>query len=322
MTCSAPPKLTEDILLIVFSHLKYEKKALLNLLLVNSDISAWSLSLLYHSVTIYELTTIDLFCKAINTHSWAPGPLVKSLSLDLLVPSQNFQLEGVSDDILRDVRSVLTRMTNLRDLSLLGYYITGALSQLHAPFQLDSISLSSFESPSIVDFLHQQSPVTRLELNEQLGGFPRQISSSWLLPKLSTLVSCETELAALAPGRPITCAVMRPCTTPGHAVFEETPQRLISALERTTEPITQLDLDFRGWEGHADRWKFVRDLGSTGITSASENLKITDNMIVSYQLSYLHAIVYLLRSELCFKPVQQPSISRFSTGNLVNIQVA
>lgn len=289
--------LTFDVLVLVFEHLATNKRLLYQVLCLNKEVHSVVFPQLYRNAQFFDLLKFLKFSQAINVHPKSPGNLVQELYIVALL-----QLSTLEDIRRNEINEALTRMPNLRDLSLYGPDIANLLTAPVIPFRLNSLSVSPPITAPIWTFIKSHKSINELNLSYNFGDRcfdPSNFSSLELLPNLSSLSCCPKLFTALAPNRPISSAVIRSCAEHSLNLIEMI--HLITAMNASSGSLKTLYID--GFSSDTNGWEFVRCLGTMRPCSTLTELTFKDSIMVRLFLQGCAAFVNLRFIGLCDESV-------------------
>ncbi|CAE6393368.1 unnamed protein product [Rhizoctonia solani] len=198
-------------------------------------------------------------------------------------------------------------MPNLRELSLFGFSLFSPMDLSGSPFKLKSLLISPPTDIHIAKFISSQPTIvdlniTSFTLTRQCVNIDHFIDPT-MLPDLHTITGCPGLIASLAPGRPLTNVIIRPCHV--HDSNKADIIKYIASLDHTTAPIQSLHFDsddrpeFSGWD-------FIECLKATGIPLSLVCLTVKANLLdfatqQAKNPSYLTEIAQVLQGFACLQ---------------------
>jgi hypothetical protein len=280
-----------DLLIVIFEYLSEDLTSLLRLSLVNRQTQAAAAWVLYKTVTLHELQSIDLFCTTILTGSQKLHPLIQSLWIG---PPDHDRCPGIVA-LLPRIRETLKMIPRLRHLTLtpmaksFGELFRGLLG---CSFTLESLTVSYHTQHSFAEFLQSQPSITHLRLYDPDTEPPRAYNlvssikdlsaTGPFLPHLEYISADPRVLASVIAGRPVSHVEIMV----GACLSRERDElkKLVAALTQTAVPMTSITHTLRTARIHLWGNKFLQQLKDTSIHSTLRSLTIRLPQIVRPEL--------------------------------------
>lgn len=259
------------------------------MLLVSKAVYYATLPAVYRSVEIRLDAKVLGFCQTIRARPESHGILVKRLHLRNSFPIRS--PDNTKKDLIAEASNALLQMPNLEDFLVYGFNICEAVTRLcnDLPFALRSLTVLPSGEQMTSDFRHfvrAQSSITHLALDAHYTHCfdISYFSDSDLLPNLTSLISCCRVFSVLAPGRPITQAVIQRCSK--HPNRDTDIANFRSALNQTIGPLMTLYIDAWGQRVCGKNgWDLLKNVKSTKACSTLLHLTLEEWPSVSPQPS-------------------------------------
>jgi hypothetical protein len=311
-----------DLLIMIFESLSEDPTSLRYLSLVNRQTHAAAAWVLYRTVTLHQLQSVDLFCTTIITGSENLRSLVQSLWIG---PPSYDRCPGVVA-LLPRIRTTLKMLPKLRHLTLtpmaksFGELFHGLLD---CSFSLESLTVSYHTQHSFAQFLQSQPSITHLRLHDPDTEPPRAYNlvssikdlsaAEPFLPHLEYISADPRVVASVVAGRPVSHVEI----IVGACLSREPDElkKLVAALPQSSVPVTSITHTLRTVRIHLWGNRFLQQLKDTRIHSTLRSLTI--------RLPQIMRPVLLLRVSLRLRthivranPTLFPDVSQYRTNCL------
>lgn len=283
-----PPPLAmlyPELLFLITEHLQRDRASISRLAAVSKMTHSLLLSALYADVTLYDATSIALFCRTLMSSSTLRyGDLVQKLWIGPTRPAPFREIALLVDQI----RTALNTLRHLRCLTLtpttplFGRLFVG----LECPFQLRQLVCASHPDAHFASFLQRQPSITSLELGDlEMSWGARSIvslvnhyqnyiiSGLPFLPHLTSLVAEPVTLVSLCVGRPIhRVGIHGPAGTVGKA--------LAMSIAQSAAPICAIAVEIRSVDDLQNLLlRILEPLKSTPVVSTLKELKVSFQLV-------------------------------------------
>jgi hypothetical protein len=281
-----------ELLPMIAECLQGERTSIASLSAVNKTTYRELMPVLYSKVVLEDLGTIVMFCRTILSMSSSRcHDLVKNLWIG---PSR---FEPFADIVpnLHTIRSMLSKLVNLRDLTLTPTtpMLASLYTGLECTFQLTRLACTCHRDEHFVAFLKGQSSITHLELGQLEGTiwgsrgslslakhYNNIESQNMFLPRLTSITADAIVISTLCPGRPIEHVQI----TEMAGIKGET---LAASVALSTAAVYAIEFEVLALPSQlVSLFDILTALKSTPLSSTLREMKIRFNLVSTHLISW------------------------------------